>query len=530
MRRLADLALVGLERAGSALPDVDVGADLVSRLPAPSSESAFLLRLGVAAVRARAGRRPAQAQPGTAAPPEVRPACSDALAAIVTALCRERSFPLLAEALVRLDARGGRVPPSCLVDLAGCRHPALQPAAGRVAGARGRWLAAHNPAWAWLVEAEAPPAPAERRQTWEEGSLPARLAALRAIRTEAPAEGRAWVESVWRQEKAAVREELLNALAVGLAAEDEPFLIGALADRAAPVRAAAASVLAGLPSSALAARMQARVAALLRYRPRPAGAPVLPGAVGADSGHLEGQPPSGTLEVSPPAVFPPDWATDGLLEKPPARVGAKAFWVAQLLAVVPPEQVSDHFGASPGALVAAARASDWAGALLGGWLEAALRFRSAPWASALWRGHAAAAPEEERPALAVRLLPLLPPGEASALAAHLLASGDPVRFLPVMAALPAPWEVTFADAFLTALARALESGPGGWPQVQAWRAGLERAGIALPGAGLDRALALVRGAASVVSAAPLAGALLGLLPPFHAVLATRKRIHEETRP
>ena len=261
MKDLADIAVVGLERAGSTL--ADPSPDLVSRLPATTAESAFLLRLGIAAVRARAGRRVGRGQRPEPAPPERRPACSEVLAGLVAELCRERNLPLLSEALSRLDGAGLRIPPWCLVDLADLQQPVLQPAAGRVVGERGRWLAAHNPMWRWLLEGDAPPSPAERKRTWEEGTLPARIAALRAVRAEDAAEGRRWVESVWKQEKATIREELVRALEVGLAPDDEPLLARAVGDCVAPVRTAAARLLARLETSALATRMRQRAESLL---------------------------------------------------------------------------------------------------------------------------------------------------------------------------------------------------------------------------------------------------------------------------
>ncbi len=518
MKATVDVALVGLERAGNALPEP--GSDLVSRLPAASAETAFLLRLGIAAVRARAGRKPDRGQAPEAAPAETRPACSDALAALVIDLCRDRSLVILTEALHRLDEGGLRLPPWCLVDLVELQLPSLQPAAAVVAGERGRWLARHNPAWRWLAEGRTGQSPAERERSWEEGSAAARLAALRAMRAEDPARGRSWVESVWKQEKAAVRESLIAALEAGVSADDEPFLSRAAADRAAPVRLAALRLLARLEGSAAATRMRTRAEGLLRYRPASGARRVL----GAIAARLAGEGPPGDLEVEPPPVFPAGWAEDGIVEKPPAGTGEKAYWVSQVLALVPPSHWETRFGASPAALVAAAVRSDWSGAVLQGWLEATLLFRSAPWASTLWRVYAANAAADERPRLAAQLLPLLPREEAESLVAPLVASGDPVSFVPALAALGTPWGHALGGTFLDALARRAEARSPGWEQTHFWRAALDRASTALPASCFARALQL---SAPAGADAP-ADVLRSSVESFHAVLAIRQRIHQET--
>jgi hypothetical protein len=492
--KLSDVAVVGLERAGGA---ATVEGDLVSRLSGASAEAAFLLRLGVAAVSARAGRRPGQHAAPAPAAAETRPACSEALARVVVDLARERQVDLLREALSRLDERGLRLPAWCLNDLGELDPRPLQPALGRVAGARGRWLAGQHPRWRGLVGSEDGQSAEDRQRAWEEGSLPARLAALRSYRGEAAAGARGWVEAVWKQEKAGVREDLLGVLEQGLGPEDEPFLTRAAADRAAPVRVAAARLLARLPGSALAARMRQRADGMLGFRP------------------------SGLLDVTPPPAFPADWAGDGLLEKPPPGTGEKAYWLTQVLSLVPPEHWQQRFAVAPDLLVAAARGGDWFDPVLAGWLAATVLFRAPAWASALWRGYAASAPPAELPALATVLLPLVPPAEAEALVTPLLA-GDPAALPPILNALPVPWGEAFATAFLSALARALDTPTPSWQQVQGWRANLERAAIALPPACFARARAQ--------GADPEAPNPLGrALESFHAVLAIRQQVHQETR-
>jgi len=515
VKTLAQVAIVGLERAGELIEDPAGDPLLAAVAPPLAREQAFLLRLGIAALRARAGRKATPAPHPEPAPAETRPPCSEALARLVADLCRGRNA-LLAEAIARIDLRERRLPASILVDFAEVKDARLQPAAGRVAGARGRWLAGHNSAWRWLIEGEAALAAGDRRKLWEEGTLPSRLAVLRVLRTESPGEGRAWLEAVWKEEKAAVREALLAALETNLSLDDEPFLAKVVGDRAAPVRAAAVGLLARITGSALAARMRARAEAIL--------------ALDAPAGFLGGLRrltggPKVSLSVTPPEAFGPDWAADGIIEKPPEKTGEKAFWIAQLLALVPPGHWEERLGAGPDTLIAAAAKSDWAGAVMAGWSQAVVTFRAASWVPALWRERVTSAPEQLAE-LAPPLFALVPPPQAEAFVAPLLESG-PATFHPVLAALPTPWSDAFGETFMRVVERDVGRRPANWQDAYTWKSCLERAAAALPASCFARALA-VEG--PQVPDDPAALQLRGAVESFRSTLTIRKRIHEETSP
>jgi hypothetical protein len=69
------------------------------------------------------------------------------------------------------------------------------------------------------------------------------------LRRENPAAGRALIESVWKTEPAPIRATLLDALTVGLGADDKPFLEKLAGDRAESVKQVAARLLARMPSA-----------------------------------------------------------------------------------------------------------------------------------------------------------------------------------------------------------------------------------------------------------------------------------------
>jgi hypothetical protein len=76
-----------------------------------------------------------------------------------------------------------------------------------------------------------------------------RRAFLMQQRSADPAAARALLENVWKAEQAPVRCELLEALAVGLSTDDQPFLEGLAGDRADSVKAVATRLIARVPGT-----------------------------------------------------------------------------------------------------------------------------------------------------------------------------------------------------------------------------------------------------------------------------------------
>src|SRR5262249_1461114 len=187
----------------------------------------------------------------------------------------------------------------------------------------------------------------------------ARVAALQELRRQDPAKALATLAEGWSKEGGEDRAALLPVLAIGLGPADEQFLTAATHDGRKEVRAAAADLLARLPQSALIARMTARADIWVRYRK---------GVLG------------GRLEVSPPMECDARMVADGIEPKAPKGVGERAFWMRQVLALVP----TSHW---PVEYLEAASKSEWAAPLLHGWMEAAARFGDARWCALLIDHH-----------------------------------------------------------------------------------------------------------------------------------------------
>lgn len=96
------------------------------------------------------------------------------------------------------------------------------------------------------------------------------------------------------------------------------------------------------------------------------------------------------LTVEPPSAIDKSWERDGIAATPPAasyggaiREGERAFWLRQVLALVPPARWSQQAQANPAQLLPLLQASEWADALLPGLAQAASHFADSDWASAL---------------------------------------------------------------------------------------------------------------------------------------------------
>jgi hypothetical protein len=224
-------------------------------------------------------------------------------------------------------------------------------------GERGRWLAAQNPDWDTFVHYS-------DERIWHEGQRRERTAYLSDLRVRDPQAACELLASTWQEESPNERAAFLPLLAIGLSLEDEPFLEGVLDDRRKEVRQAAAGLLARLPASRLVQRMTHLGQQMVVWK----------------NGLLRG-----SIEVSLPERWEEALQRDGIEAKPPANLGfgEKAWWLAQVLALVPPATWSDGWNKKPTTLIDALRKHELEDVLIYGWTEAALRFGDVAWIDAL---------------------------------------------------------------------------------------------------------------------------------------------------
>lgn len=379
LAELTQIALLGTDRQGLSLSPTD---SLLGRLQpqlAPARRERLLLSLAaLCAVREGVGQLPVQdrAPLPEPSPGEHLPYASEPANALLLRMLAGELGELLAEWL-RLAAAAGRLArPESLPDLldTGNPKPELRESILAVIGRRGLWLARQNPDWAWANGATG-----HEEDAWHTGERALRLAFLRSLRKSNPRRARELLAETWEEELPADRAVFLGTLEEALTPEDEEFLEAALGDKRKEVRKTAAALLARLPGSKLVERMVARTKPLLRF---------LPGTPGSVLKLKKTRRAS--IELTLPDECDQAMKRDGI--EPGARqgFGAKAWWLIQMLEVVPLDSWTRDWQVSPADVVAASQGGDWARELLEGWTRAVVRQQNAAWADAFFPAAVAA--------------------------------------------------------------------------------------------------------------------------------------------
>ena len=467
-------------------------------------EGALLDAAAAATVRRRAGLVPGPARrlPEPAAH-DPRPRLPAAARRRLAALLADRSgagggsrrgptpdlAELIPEWLRHAVECGYQAPPELLpplLDAARARID-LRPHALALAGPRGLWLAERAPQWAPLLRdgAAGPALPDPRdaaavRALWEEGpraggpgTSQVRSALFAEVRRADPAGAVELLASTWPAEKAEDRLAFVELLRTGLSLADEPFLEGALGDRSRGVRTAAAELLAGLPGSALAGRMAARVRSLV----------VL---------DRSEEPP--VIAVEAPYECDAAMERDGVVATPPAGMGERSWWFGQLVAATPLAVWQEVFdGRTAEEVVALPVADGWRPDLLAAWSRAAARQHDSAWARALL-GTAPTSPPGEPPAFTAggpgpsrppapspsgpgrtagggenvpgrdpaRLLTALPEAERAAWVAEFISAHGLSEAFRLLGACAVPWPEELGRAVVDALEIARDGGSYPW--------------------------------------------------------------------
>ncbi|TCJ99699.1 DUF5691 domain-containing protein [Nocardia alba] len=307
---LADLVSVALLGTARRTADgVQLDAAVAAAVPQHAGEPATRL-LHTAALQdlyLRGGQLPHTAAKPEPAVDDPRPLLPRPAADRLSRLLTDKS-PFLTEWFTAATPFDFRLPDVlCVQALSAAADITLRAPLLRMAGRRGRWLAARNPAWAKLVDefpadattsltdraaenrrpsasvadmgtdattsrnAESgttadPSSGAEPKahDIWLFGTSGERKDWFARTRRADPAAASAVLTAAWPKESGPVKAELLGLLADGLSAADEALLERALDDRRGDVRRTATTLLNKLPDAAFGRRMAALVGSWIR--------------------------------------------------------------------------------------------------------------------------------------------------------------------------------------------------------------------------------------------------------------------------
>lgn len=300
----------------------------------------------------------------------------------------------------------------------------------RLAGARGRWLAAQHPGWRSLVRAAV-----EDESVWSHGRAAERRLWLTQLRSRDAAAALEILAGSWGTESGPGKAELLTVLADGLSLADESLLEIALDDRRAEVRRTAADLLGRLPDSAFGRRMAQRAGAWLSFGPR-LRQPVLtttgPGVLD-DAARRDGVGDSYGY-----TAYRADGAPDLAAE-----------WLHRMVAGTPLRHWERVLG-QPERAVRVAMSNGMRGPMFAGLSDAALAQRNSAWAKALF-GAFAAQEAGESDSEKLRELFALQPLDDQVRHLHRLDSSWLAEIESLLRAVPHPWPRAMGEHVLRLL-------------------------------------------------------------------------------
>jgi len=369
---LVSTALMGTEReiAPSLVCDGALGK-MLERLKERANltkEGALLSAAAMVELYKRAGAltiKSDSTEQSCACPEDELPECSFRAGMLLSTLIEDRNTGILTEWLT-VAKQFGKRPPSLLLprllELASYDRSLRQPVID-LAGHRTRWLATHNPAWSFLLQAEVDDA--DHKALWETGQTPERLGALRVLRRTDPASALALLTKTWSEEPADARIAFIAELQNNLSMADEPFLEErGLDDKRKEVRETSAQLLAKLPESRLIKRMIARVEPRIEMKRHDLY--------------------SELQVVSLPEQCDKAMIRDGISLRQQSAMGEKADWLMQMLSIIHPGYWNERFEMDANKLTTIAQNSkDWRRLFLSAWRVAAERHQSTSWAEAL---------------------------------------------------------------------------------------------------------------------------------------------------
>jgi hypothetical protein len=357
---LISAALLGTARSPVLPPAPDHPlTEIWQAIPRENPSAALLQALALTRGLHRAGVTSGSRadSPPAPCPPETRnplaPAAIDSARRLLAG-----DFPeLLAEWLHHATAAGKILPARVLPEFltAATRNQALRDAVPRLAGERGFWIARRHPGFSWLLESAA-----VADTAWDEGAPAERLAWLRQTRAADPTRAATAIVSHWKDEDAGMRESILRLVAEQPDPCDQEWLENlALRERRQEIRDNASAALMNLPDSAFRRRALDRARGIVR---------------------VERRLLRRMLHIKPPSSFDPEWAADGIKEKPPQGTGEKAWWLRQMIAMIPIDDWPGLLECDAAALFPLPIDPDWRDPLLLGWMDSARRLpaRSLP--------------------------------------------------------------------------------------------------------------------------------------------------------
>ncbi len=275
-----------------------------------------------------------------------------------------QSYPsILQELLYKITARKQYIAPSLLpLVLDYCKNkPYLYTFVLPCLGERGNWLATQNDDWKYAL-----PIDLQQQDIFDYGNKKERLAYFSSLRQIDSAAALQLLQGVWDKEDAANKTSFLLSLEIQLSEQDLPFLELAQQDKRKSVRAAASKLLAQIPTSSLALRMQQLASQWIKLEKGKRKLTIELPQQATDTMQLDGINPN---------------------TKVLAGKGKQLNILAQVLSKIPPHWWTENYGCSPSDWLQLIDDEEWRDLFLWGWSQAAYYYNNETWLIELHRYH-----------------------------------------------------------------------------------------------------------------------------------------------
>lgn len=254
---IINTSMIGTDKktiSASELPaDLTEAAEIIATNTNLDKEEKFLQLASIVFNYRQAGVQPLFKEAVTlaAAPPEEKHYCNAAALKVLKDIQSEESTPLLRLWLEQCEAHQQIVQPEMLPDLlaTGVQEKKLQSLIANCCGKRGEWLSRFNEAWNFSQNQT-------NEQFWQTGTPEQRKMVLKQIRTDDPAEARAWLQQTWSQEDAVTKVSFLEILSTNINEADIPFLESLATEKSKKVKDEAIDLLKRIPLSAIVQKYQ----------------------------------------------------------------------------------------------------------------------------------------------------------------------------------------------------------------------------------------------------------------------------------
>lgn len=251
---------------------------------------------------------------------------------------------LLGEWFVHTQKQSLLLPPRMLATVLpfGTKNKEYRGVLRSLCGERGLWLARQHDRFSWLLEEEQPDDDA-----WDQGLPAERVAWLHHMRQVDRERAMKAVMSQWAGEEMSMRESILQVILKHPTADDLEFLQQhASQDRRQEIRTLAFSALLQIEDSELRTRVRERVCQFVTWQNR-------------------------QWVINAPTAYEKEWSKDGIKEKAPGGVGQRAWWLQQIIGLMPIQEWCRHWQTSATDLFSAPIKGDWITAVHQGWMAAA---------------------------------------------------------------------------------------------------------------------------------------------------------------